>query len=375
MNAKLVGFTIMVTALMLGNMEGVLCNRNDVRAVSDGTSLILPSDHDSYVSVNNPDTNYGSSTRMWAASTVEGAVGEASYIRFDISAIPTGAIILSATLKLLCTSNSAPGLVYVYRVMETWNEYTITWNSGASWYHSQSPPSVFVDATGWYAWDVTQNVTKLYLGEHPNYGFALVRDETGLFTTKFVTKEYGCPSCRPKLEIIYTFSTPELTAIRTINPDAVLQGHSFTVEVDLTAHDDVAEPALDENIPAGWPITPIDNPAFMFNASRYEWTFIGNWSSGSVTTIVYAVDVPPNADPTTYSFDGQVSGFNCGPYAVGGDLFVTVLPDWNVWDNDGIITTVELQDIINHWINNIPKLGHFITTTELQYSVTLWLLL
>ena len=47
--------------------------------------------------------------------------------------------------------------------------------------------------------------------------------------------------------------------------------------------------------------------------------------------------------------------------------------DWNPWDDDQIITTEELQEIINHWANDIPKNGHLITTGELQSLIAMWL--
>ena len=47
--------------------------------------------------------------------------------------------------------------------------------------------------------------------------------------------------------------------------------------------------------------------------------------------------------------------------------------DWNPWDDDQIITTEELQEIINHWANDIPKNGHLITTGELQSMIAMWL--
>ncbi|MGC9308831.1 MAG: hypothetical protein ACP5FL_08675, partial [Thermoplasmatota archaeon] len=52
---------------------------------------------------------------------------------------------------------------------------------------------------------------------------------------------------------------------------------------------------------------------------------------------------------------------------------ITASPSWNPWDNDGIITITELQEIINHWVNDTPKNDHLITITELQNFVAMWL--
>jgi len=53
--------------------------------------------------------------------------------------------------------------------------------------------------------------------------------------------------------------------------------------------------------------------------------------------------------------------------------FEPPMEDWNPWDDDGVITTNELQEIINHWVNDIPKNDHLITTSELQEMINLWL--
>jgi hypothetical protein len=47
--------------------------------------------------------------------------------------------------------------------------------------------------------------------------------------------------------------------------------------------------------------------------------------------------------------------------------------DWNPWDDDGVITLQELQDAIDHWVNDIPKNDHMITLSELQDLITMWL--
>ncbi len=61
----------------------------------------------------------------------------------------------------------------------------------------------------------------------------------------------------------------------------------------------------------------------------------------------------------------------------GDDLYVNgaaaVSSDWNPWDDDGVITTQELQEAINCWVNDIPKNGHLVTTGELQELISGWL--
>jgi hypothetical protein len=58
---------------------------------------------------------------------------------------------------------------------------------------------------------------------------------------------------------------------------------------------------------------------------------------------------------------------------IGGAEVSPPPTDWNPWDDDQVITTEELQEIINHWVNDIPKNGHLITTGELQTMINMWL--
>jgi len=52
---------------------------------------------------------------------------------------------------------------------------------------------------------------------------------------------------------------------------------------------------------------------------------------------------------------------------------ITYAPTWCPWDDDSVITTPEMQEIINHWVNDLPKNGHIITTLELQELINMWL--
>jgi len=109
-------------------------------------------------------------------------------VKFDLSAIPVGAIINSATLRLVIwPTGGSPGgkTVIVYRVTQDWTENQVTWinaKSGSPWSisggvwapeHSVSatvnPPSNMV-----VTWTVT-DIVKDWISEgKDNFGFILV---------------------------------------------------------------------------------------------------------------------------------------------------------------------------------------------------------
>jgi hypothetical protein len=168
--------------------------------------------------------------------------------------------------------------------------------------------------------------------------------------------------------------TEYVTGMRSIDPDTVDPGSTFQVTVVVQANADVYGPALEETVPTGWTVTPVTTPSgWTFKPSTLEWILLSAMTTGQTATFVYDVTVPAGATATTYSLSGEVSAFGVGPFTVTGETDVTVSEDWNSWDDDDVITTEELQEAINHWLNDIPKNGHLITTTELQAIISLWL--
>ncbi len=86
--------------------------------------ITILSQEDSYVNIDFPDTNYGSSTSL----RVDGSPDTLSYLKFDASNL-NGKIISNAQLFIYATSRSNKGL-NVYSVPENnWTENAITYNN------------------------------------------------------------------------------------------------------------------------------------------------------------------------------------------------------------------------------------------------------
>lgn len=130
-----------------------------------------------------------------------------SLIIFDLSEIPSNAIITSATLNLyyyLWVDNNPVGrTIKCHRVTSTWDEDTTTWNNRPT-YDSTATSSATVPGTyAWMQWDVTEDVLDMVSGTVTNYGWEM-RDDTywGGFDiplTLFRTKENS--NNHPYLEI------------------------------------------------------------------------------------------------------------------------------------------------------------------------------
>jgi hypothetical protein len=146
-------------------------------------------------------------------------------VQFDVSAIPPGMLISSATLKIhmesICYPTANSGDVFTtttYRIDSPWAENTITWNnkpSHAEAYGKLGLP-LWPDTIGWHQFNVTALVQGWINGSFPNYGIAVRGQETGgqnfVFTT-FNTRE-GKADKAPVLLITYPTSAASVPLSR-----------------------------------------------------------------------------------------------------------------------------------------------------------------
>ena len=128
-------------------------------------------------------------------------------MQFQLSSIPLGSTIISATLNLY-GQGAFPipetSIVKIKEILEPWNESTVKWDNKPS-YGDYIDSSTLIDEMKWHEWDITSLVQEWINGE-PNYGLALLTDyhrPTGE-DWGFKSSDYSYdPSKRPKLEVSY----------------------------------------------------------------------------------------------------------------------------------------------------------------------------
>jgi hypothetical protein len=181
-----------------------------------------------YVSFNDADPGWANGNvysntfvnqELATAATPANPSGNAlsrSLISFDLSAIPANAVIVSAKLSLyglpstntIVQGNQGANNLLVQRVLDNWNQTTVTWNTQPATTTSgqiELPPT-----TSAYNYDVTDiDVTQLVkdmrtLTPDKTAGFCLrLKTEANWRSVIFASTRHNNASKRPKLKIIY----------------------------------------------------------------------------------------------------------------------------------------------------------------------------
>src|ERR1700730_4487105 len=167
-----------------------------------------PVTDDTFAQPNTPAEKEGADPFL----TVRGP-GSDTYLRFDLSVLPTGvtsASVSKATLRLFVSGVTTPGNFDVFLVNGTWNEKTLTFNNAPP--HSTlvtGGVSVAGSAGSSYLLvDVTPAVTA-WLSGTPNNGLVLVPSANSKLSMLFDSKEAFFTSHDPELEVdVASFGPP-----------------------------------------------------------------------------------------------------------------------------------------------------------------------
>lgn len=183
--------------------------------------------HDNF---NTAGNNYGSATQL-AGYCIHGSQGGVNMnrglVEFDLSGIPNGATVISASISLYATGPigtlsghvSTNNQAYLQRVTAPWNENSVTWNNQPS---STNLNQVLLPSSTSSNQDyVNINVIDLVLDmiSTNNYGFLIKQtNETTHRGLLFCSSDHSNPSKRPTLKICYTMPVTPVDSVLTIAP-------------------------------------------------------------------------------------------------------------------------------------------------------------
>jgi len=133
-----------------------------------------------------------------------------SYLQFDLSSVPSAAVILDANFGLYhAESNDVLSSLPIglYEVAESWGEDTITWDSQpASSNEAIDIQNIPTSPTNDFIyWQIDELVRRWHEGSITNYGILLrdTNESSNNGNVKFWSSDYGTGSQRPKLVIDY----------------------------------------------------------------------------------------------------------------------------------------------------------------------------
>ncbi len=164
---------------------------------------------DAYIQLKNPTTNTGTDGTI-VVDREDGDLQRA-LLQFDLSSIPAGSTIHSASLKLEATSVDGLLNIDVHQILEPWAEGSTTWNersSGTSWstaggsFDPTALDSLAITAKGQHAFDITNLAQDWLDGAQQNDGVLLASFDGGGNRTVIYDSREG--TVAPALEIIYT---------------------------------------------------------------------------------------------------------------------------------------------------------------------------
>jgi len=189
-----------------------LAQRSQPESLAASQTFIAQAD--SWVDQGNAAANMGgdSMLNVGRADRQVAVFNLQTLVKFDISKLPSGAVVSKATLELgqLRADGPSPFLIFADALSGPWDEATVTWRSMPTAVNLGDPPAAAGLATGPVDWDVTKIVNSWLTGA--NNGILLRGNGDTLGMHTFWSRE---GQIRPQLIVEYTLpatATPTPTA-------------------------------------------------------------------------------------------------------------------------------------------------------------------
>lgn len=196
----------------------------------------FPATQDTFVASNYPDTNYGSMSSLrigFAQAGWDPAGALRSFLQFDISSIPSNAVINWAQLQVYqyqVSPASDADMEVTTRHLNppTWNEYTVTWNNGPNWgpIFDQGLSS---SSLGWKSADATELVRSWHSGSVTNNGLLFQGDERDWERQRWFYSRNANNAYYPRLVVDYTVQNDTTPPTASVNALPAWSRAQFTV--------------------------------------------------------------------------------------------------------------------------------------------------
>jgi len=314
--------TILVTATDIAGRSG--SDSIVVTFDNSAASVTLHAVSSAFVMSGNPAKNYGNGSDLWAGySSYSTDQKERTLVRFDLSSIPPGSTLSSASVGLYLNGIDPPNAVFntigLYRITGSWTESGVTWNNQPG-YTSTGGTSLALGSAlnRYYYWDATSIVADWLGGTHANNGFILVSNLEGPGTDN----DRGFGSSRytrdPLLKVTYIRETiPPTITIVTPTPAASLSYTNISSSIML------AGTSSDNYIVSSVSWTNSATGQSGIASGTTSWTATVSLNPGWNAVTVIATDSAGNTGNDVIEIDYVVPDTN--PPAVPGTVLASAL--------------------------------------------------
>jgi len=197
-------------------------------------------------------------------------------------------------------------------------------------------------------------------------------------------------TCTPVDVSLPLVSAANIYAVRTIlapvpcnnvllnytGPGGDRAGSTFTVKVEIWSDQDLYGVGLDEDVPAGWKVIPVENDGLTYKRSQTQWVWPTKLPAGVVKTIIYQVEVPQSqaveiaASDPCYASSNDLYGvvdaaLPCMHVAVTGDSGV------DVSECVSVLVAISRWDVMHDQLD--ITLSDKITFLQVQRAIAFWL--
>ncbi len=178
---------------------------NEANAIAGSFCPTFDAVADTHAQQDKATNNYGTDTSMLVRSW-QATKNARAFVRFDVSSIPVGSTITSATLTLCAERVPSGTRTYeVHRVTASWGETTLTWNNQPSVAAAATDSATLPSSPSCMTWTVTADV-QAWVDGTANDGWRMwdtVEGDNPKQITEFRTRENSVAAERPKLDVTY----------------------------------------------------------------------------------------------------------------------------------------------------------------------------
>ena len=219
----------------LDNLDEILSQNDptdtdtDDDLITDNLEVELGTCVDTYINSASPDSNYSSEIEIHINNVSGGNVLK-GLIKFEVidSIVSSGSLtsVLNATIRFKVTEPIAnETVIHAYRIAETWDDSTVTWNNQPDIDDSASDPVGFgtipQNFTGWIKIDITDIVNSWLEASSTHYGIMLIQKDavTGSPMKEFASYNASALVDKPYLNLQFDRIEHSITQLQTQDPE------------------------------------------------------------------------------------------------------------------------------------------------------------